>query len=104
MATVREIPPRKKELSLKKVAAYCRFSAKAQNQLDGLTAQERYYEEQINGLIPQNLLNPYISSFESPNVSCQLFVLILENVFSREEENIHGTCGVGADFFQTSNY
>lgn len=48
VATVRQIPPRKKELSLKKVAAYCCFSTKAQNQLDGLTAQERYYEKQIN--------------------------------------------------------
>lgn len=48
MATVREIPPRKKEPALKKVAAYCRVSTKAQDQLDILTVQERYYEEQIN--------------------------------------------------------
>lgn len=48
VATVREIPPRKKELPLKKVAAYCRVSTKVQDQLDSLTAQERYYEEQIN--------------------------------------------------------
>lgn len=48
MATVREIPPRKKEPSLKKVAAYCRVSTKAQDQLDSLTAQEQYYKEQID--------------------------------------------------------
>ena len=48
MAIAREIPPRKKEPALKKVAAYCRVSTKAQDQLDSLTAQERYYEEQIN--------------------------------------------------------
>ena len=48
MATVREIPPQKKEPSLKKVAAYCRVSTKAQDQLDSLTAQGQYYKEQIN--------------------------------------------------------
>ena len=47
MATVREIPPRKKEPTLKKVAAYCRVSTKDQGQLDSLAAQERYYEERI---------------------------------------------------------
>ena len=47
MATVREIPPRKKEPALKKVAAYCRVSTKDQDQLDSLAAQERYYEERI---------------------------------------------------------
>lgn len=47
MATVREIPPRKKELTLKKVAAYCRVSTKDRDQLDSLAAQERYYEEWI---------------------------------------------------------
>ena len=47
MAAVREIPPRKKEPSLKKVAAYCRVSTKAQDQLDSLATQEQYYEERI---------------------------------------------------------
>lgn len=47
MATVREIPPRRKEPSLKKVAAYCRISTKAQDQLDSLAAQEQYYEKRI---------------------------------------------------------
>lgn len=47
MATTRVIPPRKKELSLKKVAAYCRVSTKAQDQLDSLATEERYYEELI---------------------------------------------------------
>ena len=47
VATVREIPPRRKEPSLKKVAAYCRVSTKAQDQLDSLSAQEQYYEERI---------------------------------------------------------
>ncbi len=47
MATTREIPPRKKEPSLKKVAAYCRVSTKAQDQLDSLAAQEQHYEELI---------------------------------------------------------
>lgn len=48
MATVKENPFRKKESSLKKVAAYCRVSTKAQDQLDSLAAQEQYYKEQIN--------------------------------------------------------
>ena len=47
MATVREIPPQRKEPTLKKVAAYCRVSTKDQDQLDSLAAQEQYYEEQI---------------------------------------------------------
>ena len=47
MATVREIPPRKKEPALKKVAAYCRVSTKTQDQLDSLAAQEQYYEARI---------------------------------------------------------
>lgn len=47
MATTKEIPPRRKELTLKKVAAYCRASTKAQDQLDSLAAQEQYYEEKI---------------------------------------------------------
>lgn len=47
MATVREIPPRKKGPSLKNVAAYCRVSTKVQDQLDSLAAQEKYYEERI---------------------------------------------------------
>lgn len=47
MATVREIPPQRKELTLKKVAAYCRVSTKDHDQLDSLAAQERYYEERI---------------------------------------------------------
>ena len=47
MATVREIPPQRKEPTLKKVAAYCRVSTKDQDQLDSLAAQERYYEERI---------------------------------------------------------
>ena len=47
VATVREIPPRRKEPSLKKVAAYCRISTKAQDQLDSLAAQEQYYEKRI---------------------------------------------------------
>ena len=47
MATTKEIPPRRKELTLKKVAAYCRVSTKAQDQLDSLVAQEQYYEEKI---------------------------------------------------------
>ncbi len=47
MATIREIPPQRKELTLKKVAAYCRVSTKDQDQLDSLAAQERYYEERI---------------------------------------------------------
>ena len=48
MATVKEIPPRKKEPSFKKVAAYCRVSTKTQKQLDSLVAQENYYEDKIN--------------------------------------------------------
>lgn len=47
VATVREILPRKKESTLMKVAAYCRVSTKAQDQLDSLAAQEQYYEEQL---------------------------------------------------------
>ena len=47
MVTVKEIPPRKKEPALKKVAAYCRVSTKIQDQLDSLAAQEQYYEERI---------------------------------------------------------
>ena len=47
MAAVREIPPRKKEPTLKKVAAYCRVSTKDPDRLDSLAAQERYYEERI---------------------------------------------------------
>lgn len=47
MATVREISPRKKEPSLKKVAAHCCVTTKAQNQLDSLAAQEQHYEELI---------------------------------------------------------
>lgn len=47
MATTREIPPCKKKPSLKKVAAYCRVSTKAQNQLDSLVAQEQHYKELI---------------------------------------------------------
>ena len=47
MATIREIPPQRKELTLKKVAAYCRVSTKDQDLLDSLAAQERYYEEKI---------------------------------------------------------
>lgn len=47
MATTKEIPPRRKELTLKKVAVYCRVSTKAQDQLDSLVAQEQYYEEKI---------------------------------------------------------
>ncbi len=48
MATVKEIPPpRKKEPSFKKVAAYCRVSTKTQKQLDSLVAQENYYEDKI---------------------------------------------------------
>lgn len=47
MATVREIPPRKKEPALKKVAAYCRVSTKTQEQLDSLAVQAQYYEERI---------------------------------------------------------
>lgn len=47
MATTKEIPPRRKELTLKKVATYCRVSTKAQDQLDSLVAQEQYYEEKI---------------------------------------------------------
>lgn len=40
VATVREIPPRKKKPTLKKVATYCRVSTKNQDQLDSLTTQE----------------------------------------------------------------
>ena len=47
MATVREIPPQRKGSLLKRVAAYCRVSTKAQDQLDSLAAQEQYYEERI---------------------------------------------------------
>ena len=47
MATVREIPPRKKESALKKVAAYCRVSTKTQEQLDSLAVQAQYYEKRI---------------------------------------------------------
>ena len=47
MAIVREIPPRKKGPTLRKVAAYCRVSTNGQDQLDSLAAQERYYEEQV---------------------------------------------------------
>ena len=44
VATVKEIPPQRKEPTLKKVAAYCRVSTKDQDQLDSLAAQERYYD------------------------------------------------------------
>ena len=47
MAIVREIPPRKKGPTLRKVAAYWRVSTNGQDQLDSLAAQERYYEEQV---------------------------------------------------------
>ena len=47
MTIVREIPPRKKGPTLRKVAAYCRVSTNGQDQLDSLAAQERYYEEQV---------------------------------------------------------
>lgn len=47
MTTVKEIPPRKKEPSIKKVAAYCRVSTKAQEQLDSLSTQESCYENKI---------------------------------------------------------
>lgn len=47
MPTVKMLLPQSKELPLKKVAAYCRVSTKAQEQLDSLTAQERYYEDKI---------------------------------------------------------
>ena len=47
MATIREIPPQRKEPTLKKVAAYSRVSTKDQDQLDSLAVQERYYEERI---------------------------------------------------------
>ena len=47
MPTVKKILPQSKELPLKKVAAYCRVSTKVQEQLDGLAAQERYYEDKI---------------------------------------------------------
>ena len=47
MAAVREIPHQRKGLSLKKVAAYCRVSTKAQDHLGSLAAQEQYYKEQI---------------------------------------------------------
>lgn len=47
MAVVKAIPPQRKELPLKKVAAYCRVSTKSQEQLDSLATQERYYEERI---------------------------------------------------------
>ena len=46
MAAVQEISPQKK--SLKKMAAYCRVSTKAQDYLDSLTTQEQYYKELIN--------------------------------------------------------
>lgn len=36
-----------KELPLKKVAAYCRVSTKAQEQLNSLAAQERCYKDKI---------------------------------------------------------
>lgn len=47
MPTVKKIFPQSKELPLKKVAAYCRVSTKAQEQFDSLAAQERYYEDKI---------------------------------------------------------
>lgn len=47
MSTVKEIFPQNKKLSLKRVAAYCRVSTKAQEQLDSLAAQERYYDDRI---------------------------------------------------------
>lgn len=47
MPTVKKILPQSKELPLKKVAAYCRVSTKAQEQLNSLAAQERYYEDKI---------------------------------------------------------
>lgn len=47
MVTVKEIPPRRKEPSIKKVAAYCRVSTKAQEQFDSLATQENYYERKI---------------------------------------------------------
>lgn len=39
VATVREMPPRKKKLTLKKVATYCHVSTKNQDQLESLTTQ-----------------------------------------------------------------
>lgn len=47
MPTVKKILPQSKELPLKKAAAYCRVSTKAQEQLNSLVAQERYYEDKI---------------------------------------------------------
>ena len=55
MAKVTEIPAKKqfgnpkksKEVRKLRVAAYCRVSTKAQDQLDSLSAQEQYYEERI---------------------------------------------------------
>lgn len=58
MTTVREIPPRKKEPALKKVAAYCRVSTKTQDQLESLAAQEQYYEARIKANPNWNLLEP----------------------------------------------
>lgn len=47
MPTVKEILPQGKKPPLKKVAAYCRVSTKAREQLDSSAAQESYYEERI---------------------------------------------------------
>lgn len=57
MATVREIPPRKKEPTLKKVVAYCPVSMKAQDQLDNLVAQEQYYFIGAKYTFLESLLN-----------------------------------------------
>ena len=40
-------PTSKKKPCLKRVAAYCHGSTKAQDQLDSLATQEQYYEERI---------------------------------------------------------
>ncbi|WP_308588951.1 recombinase family protein [uncultured Oscillibacter sp.] len=52
MSTVTTVPPTKYIWPEKKVAAYCRVSTHAPEQLVSLAAQERYYEERIRA-------NPY---------------------------------------------
>lgn len=69
MAIVKEILSRRKELSLKKVVAYCYVSTKTREQLDSLAAQENYYfftiKEYIiklsRGLITQHLVRTHFT-------------------------------------------
>ena len=59
MATVREIPPRKKEPALKKVAAYCRVSTDRDDQANSLASQRNYFTEYIKNHDSWNLIHIY---------------------------------------------